>query len=128
MVADELWRACHAFNTSLPGWVVVLPRRHIEAIHELTDEEAAGLGPLIRSLSIALRTLTGCRKTYVVQFAEAEGFAHVHFHVVPRMDDFAEEQRGPNVFSMLGVPEEEQVPEAERDRIALAIRAELGKP
>lgn len=26
----------------------------------------------------------GSSKTYVALFAEAEGFAHVHFHVVPR--------------------------------------------
>ena len=104
---------------------MLLPRRHITALHELTSEEAEALGPLIRSLSIALEKVTGCQKTYVAQFAEAEGFAHVHFHLVPRMDDFTDEQRGPKIFSMLGVPEDQQVPEAERDRIALAIRSAL---
>src|SRR5215468_1590953 len=30
------WRAAHAFGTSLPGWLVVLPRRHVTALDQLT--------------------------------------------------------------------------------------------
>jgi diadenosine tetraphosphate (Ap4A) HIT family hydrolase len=102
--------------------------RHVVAIDELTDEEATELGPLLRWLSAALRIVTGCSKTYVVQFAEAKDFAHVHFHVVPRMPSFTDAQRGPGVFTFLGVPERDRVPTAEMDRIALAVRAELAKP
>jgi diadenosine tetraphosphate (Ap4A) HIT family hydrolase len=57
----------------------------VTALHELTAEEAAGLGPLLRGLSAALGRVVGCTKTYVMLFAEAEGFAHAHFHVVPRI-------------------------------------------
>jgi diadenosine tetraphosphate (Ap4A) HIT family hydrolase len=38
------WRVAHAFGTSLPGWLVVLPRRHVTALDQLTVGEAAGLG------------------------------------------------------------------------------------
>jgi diadenosine tetraphosphate (Ap4A) HIT family hydrolase len=79
------WRVAHAFGTSLPGWLVVLPRRHVTALVELTPSEAADLGPLLREVSSALCRVTGCEKTYVALFAEAEGFSHVHFHVIPAM-------------------------------------------
>ena len=84
IAVDEFWRVAHAFDSALPGWLVLLPRRHVTTIAGLTDAEAASLGPWQVRLSRALGAVTGCAKTYVAQFAEAEGFAHVHFHIVPR--------------------------------------------
>jgi diadenosine tetraphosphate (Ap4A) HIT family hydrolase len=72
------WRVAHAFGTAQPGWLVVLPRRHVLALDELSHAEAAALGPALRAVSAALREVTGCAKTYVALFAEAEGFGHVH--------------------------------------------------
>ncbi len=93
------------------------------SLDELSVEEIAGLGPLLRSLTTALRSVTGCTKTYVALFAEAEGYGHVHFHVVPRMETFTAEQRGPrSLNAFLGAAPDEAVPEAEMDRIALEIQ------
>lgn len=91
---DQYWRVAHSFNTAVPGWLVLLPRRHVTAVHDLTDAEAGALGVWQVGLSRALRGVTGCLKTYVVQFAESEGFAHVHFHIVPRMADLPAAHRG----------------------------------
>ncbi|WP_203716739.1 HIT family protein [Asanoa siamensis] len=123
---DGHWRVAHAFDTSLPGWLVLVPRRHVTSVAELTDAEAAGLGPWLVGLSRALRAVTGCAKTYVVQLAEKEGFAHVHFHVVPRMPDLPPERRGPGVFGFLGLPEDRRVSDERQDALALALRAALG--
>jgi len=123
-VSDH-WRVAHAFDTSLPGWLVVVPRRHALAMAELGDAEAAELGPLLVDLGRALAEVVGCVKTYVMQFAEAEGFGHVHLHVVPRAADLAPDLRGPRVFALLGVPEGERLPEADQDRLALEIRGAL---
>ncbi|WP_329040057.1 HIT family protein [Streptomyces sp. NBC_00178] len=123
---DRHWRVAHATGTSLPGWLVLLPRRHITAVHELTDAEAAGLGTWQVRLSRALRAVTGCAKTYVVQFAEAEGFAHVHFHIVPRAGDLPPEHLGAGVFALLRPPEGQRVTAGRADGVALALRAELG--
>ncbi|GAA2139505.1 HIT family protein [Actinomadura napierensis] len=122
---DEHWRVSHAFGTGTPGWLVLAPRRHVTAIAELTDAEAAALGTWQVKLSRALHAVTGCRKTYVAQFAEAEGFAHVHFHLVPRMEDLPADLRGPRVFALLGRPPEDDLSEARRDELALAIRGRL---
>jgi diadenosine tetraphosphate (Ap4A) HIT family hydrolase len=116
------WDLVHSYNTALPGWLVLVARRHIEAIDELTDDEAVELGRLIRQASIALREVTGCIKTYVVQFAEQADHPHVHFHVVPRMADQPQDRRSVRVFEYLGVPEEECVPEETMNEIAARIR------
>ncbi|MFJ7967283.1 HIT family protein [Streptomyces sp. NPDC096324] len=122
---DEYWRVAHAFNTVVPGWLVLLPRRHVAAVHDLTDAEASTLGMWQVKLSRALRETTGCAKTYVVQFAEAEGFAHVHFHIVPRKADLRPEHRGPGVFELLRRPAAEHVTNDRADEIARSLRARL---
>ncbi|MFF9980064.1 HIT family protein [Streptomyces erythrochromogenes] len=123
---DRHWRVAHALNSALPGWLVLLPRRHVVAVHDLTDAEASALGAWQVRLSRALRSVTGCTKTYVVQFAEAEGFAHVHFHIVPRTADLLPEHRGPGVFGLLRRPEQEWVTAEQADRMAHALRSRLG--
>jgi diadenosine tetraphosphate (Ap4A) HIT family hydrolase len=67
----EYWDLVHRYNTALPGWLVLVARRHVKAIDELTDEEAAELRLLLQRASAALREVVGCANTYVVQFAEA---------------------------------------------------------
>lgn len=111
------WRVATAFDASLPGWLVVVPRRHVEGLHELTADEARALGLLLRAVSTALVEVTGCLKTYVALFAEAEGFHHLHVHVVPRPDDLPEDRRGPRVFGYLGAGPA-AVSDPERDALA----------
>ena len=112
------WRVAHAFGTSLPGWLVLVPRRHTVALDDLTVDEAADLGPLLRAVSSALRDVVGCRKTYVALFAEAEGFQHIHFHIIPRQPGLEADLRGPRVFGLLGGDPARYVPEAVMDEIA----------
>ncbi len=103
------WDVAHSYDTALPGWLVLVARRHIVSLDELTDPEAVELGRLIRKTSLALKEVTGCLKTYVIQFAECAQHPHVHFHVVPRMADLPEDRRGTHVFCYLGVPDEQRV-------------------
>ncbi|MGO9823539.1 MAG: HIT family protein [Solirubrobacteraceae bacterium] len=117
---SDQWRVSHAWS-SLEGWLVVCPRRHVEAIDELNDDELGSIGGLLGALGSALRAVVGCEKTYVVLFAEQQGFAHLHFHVVPRMPWFTRQDRGPNVFRFLRASEDEQVPAARRDELAAQI-------
>ena len=125
IAADAYWRVAHDFNSSLRGWLVLVPRRHVTSIAELTDAEAAVLGGWQVRLSRALGEVTGCVKTYVMQFAEQESFAHVHFHLVPRMPDLPTERRGPAVFRYLDSVEGERLSDVQRDRVAIAVRAAL---
>jgi diadenosine tetraphosphate (Ap4A) HIT family hydrolase len=119
---DAVWRVALAFNSSLAGWSVVIPTRHVESLDELTDGESASLGVLLRDLTGALKAVTGCEKTYVMLLAEMPGFNHLHFHVVPRMDDLPRERTGTAIFAYL---KEDPLSDDALDEIALRIRAEL---
>ncbi|MEZ4644361.1 MAG: HIT domain-containing protein [Chloroflexota bacterium] len=117
------WDVVHSFNSALPGWLVLVLRRHVEAVADLTEEEAGALGILLRQLSIALRETTGCAKTYVIQFAETAEHPHVHVHVVPRMVDLPADYRGVNIFAYLRATADEAVSEAVMNDLARRIRA-----
>jgi len=125
VVHTEHWRVAHAFNSTLPGWLVLLPTRHVTSFTQLTAEAAEELGGLVIRLSAALETVTGCVKTYLMQFSEAEGFSHLHLHLVPRMPNHPENARGPKVFAYLADDQARWLPTTERDHIALAVRAAL---
>jgi diadenosine tetraphosphate (Ap4A) HIT family hydrolase len=120
------WLVAHAFNSALPGWLVVLPLRHVESFHELSDQESQTLGSLLTRASAALIQVVGCAKTYAVMFAEAPGFHHLHVHVIPRASDLPENMRGARIFDYLHRPEAEWVSQPERERLALALRRAAG--
>jgi diadenosine tetraphosphate (Ap4A) HIT family hydrolase len=125
VVHTSYWRVAHAFNSTLPGWLVLVPTRHIASFTELAPEAADELGGLVRRLGTALETVTGCLKTYLMQFSEAEGFSHLHLHLVPRLPDHPEDALGPRVFAYMTDDQDRWLPETERDTIALAVRAAL---
>jgi len=116
------WDVVHAYNAALPGWLVLVLRRHIEALDELTPAEARELGALIRAVSVALKAVVGCQKTYIMQFAEAAEHPHVHVHIVPRMPNLPDDRRGPKSIAYLGVPAAERVSEAVMTDLAVRIR------
>lgn len=127
MHVGEAWQVEHAYPTRLAGWLVVVLRRHREALHELDPAEFAELGPVLEATCRALREVVGCEKEYVACYAEIEGFRHVHFHVVPVAADMPEELRGGRSFAYLKVSEHEAVPRAQVaalcERLAQAYRS-----
>ena len=125
ILRSDGWDVVHAYDTSLLGWIVLVPLRHIRSVDELTGEEAGKLGELIRDVSAFLKEETGCVKTYVMQYAEHPEHPHVHFHVVPRMADLPDQHKGPGVFSYLGV-EGERLSDTAMSELALRMRAGFG--
>ena len=118
----QFWDIAHCNAATIPGWLVLVARRHIEAIDELKQDEALELGVLLQQVSMALKQVVKCTKTYVVQFAEAEGHHHVHFHVIPRMANLPEESRGIKIFEYLGGSGEERVSEERMNEIAEKVQ------
>jgi diadenosine tetraphosphate (Ap4A) HIT family hydrolase len=125
IAVDEHWRVAHAVRCALPGWLVLLPRRHVLTVAELTDAEATGLGTWQVRLSRALHAVTGCAKTYVVQFAEAARFSHVHFHLIPRMADLPADRRGPKIFEFLTQPADHAVTRGQMNALAADLAQHL---
>lgn len=65
--------------------------------------------------------MVGSSKTYVALFAEAEGFALAHFHVVPRHLDLDPGLRAPRIFGLLGEEVAGDVPSEVMDQLAVSI-------
>lgn len=122
IVRTPHWDVVHAFGTRLPGWLVLVLRRHAAAVAELTGEESAELGPLTVAASCALGDVVGCAKTYIAQFAEHPNHPHVHVHVVPRSPDLQPECVGPRIFDLMGGDPESWVPESTMVGVADALR------
>jgi diadenosine tetraphosphate (Ap4A) HIT family hydrolase len=61
VVHTDHWRVAHAFNSTLPGWLVLLPTRHVTSFTGLTPEAAGELGGLVSRLSTATCTSTWCQ-------------------------------------------------------------------
>ena len=72
------WLVEHAYPVSLLAWLVIVLKRHAEALDELTEEEARELGLLQRRVALALRDDSNCAKEYSTCFGEAPRIAHPH--------------------------------------------------
>jgi len=97
------WQVEHAYPSKLVGWLVIVLRRHAIALHELTEEEFAEFGSILGLTVRAVHGALGAAKEYAACYAEARGFEHIHFHVVPRAHDLPEELRGAESFELLRV-------------------------
>jgi diadenosine tetraphosphate (Ap4A) HIT family hydrolase len=97
------WQVEHAYPSKMVGWLVIVLRRHAIALHELSSEEFMELGTVLELTVRALHEKLGSAKEYAACYAEAKGFEHIHFHVVPRAHDMPEELLGAGSFELLRV-------------------------
>ena len=120
------WLVDHAYPTSLPGWLVIVLKRHAEALHELSQDEFAELATIQHRLAQVMHHDAAIEKEYTMCFAESSGFQHIHVHFVAKPRDLPAELKGPQVFRALQVDEAHAVPpeqiraycEAFRERFA----------
>lgn len=104
------WRLEHAYPTALKGWLVIVLKRHVEALHELAAEEFAELGAIQARATKLLFEVLDCEKEYVMCLAEGEGFHHIHVHIVPKPRDLPPELKATRIFALLKVTADEAVP------------------
>ena len=126
------WLVEHAYPAALLGWMVIVLKRHVAALHELSDVEFQELGRIQPALVAELSGTLRSEKEYVACFAEGEHFRHIHFHVVAVPKGIPSAMRGARSFQFLQINEDEAVkPQDVRDlcdalRRRLAVR--LGSP
>jgi diadenosine tetraphosphate (Ap4A) HIT family hydrolase len=104
------WFVEHANPVKAIGWLVIVMKRHAEALHQLTPEEFAELGHIQGRLVTLLHEELNCEKEYVSCYAEKEHFHHIHFHVFAKPFGLPDELRGGGSFALLKVSPEEAVP------------------
>lgn len=119
----KFWMVEHAYPVKREGWIVIVLKRHSEALHELSVEEFAELGELLSLTTHFLSKELHNQKEYISCFGEAEGFAHIHFHVFAKPADLPEELKGGESFNLLKVSREEAVPPNEIVAFCELLRA-----
>ncbi len=97
------WQVEHAYPSKMVGWLVIVLRRHAIALHELSRDEFTELGTVLELAVRILHEKLGSAKEYAACYAEAKGFEHIHFHVVPVAHDMPEELMGAGSFELLRV-------------------------
>ena len=105
----QYWLVEHAYPVKTIGWLVIVLKRHAEALHELTTEEFTELAQIQSKLIRFLYEELHREKEYVSCYAEQEHFHHIHFHVFAKPPDLPDELKGGKSFALLKVIPEEAV-------------------
>ena len=62
--ADELWTVNHILVPApILGWLILQPRRHVEALHELTTDEQRRMAQLMAHVDSTVRYILAPSKT-----------------------------------------------------------------
>jgi diadenosine tetraphosphate (Ap4A) HIT family hydrolase len=78
------WLVEHCVGPLGLGTLVVKPERHVTAVADLSADEAADLGPLLRQASQVAGQLVGAEQVYNCLWSHAGGVpAHIHYVVQP---------------------------------------------
>jgi len=86
---DENWMVCHAPGKLGPlGTLFIESKRHFLDYSEMTPEESASLGNVLKKVYHALRHHTDAERIY--QLSTMEGQPHLHMWLVTRGKDVAE--------------------------------------
>lgn len=94
------WVVEHCIGPLGLGTLIVKPERHVTSVADLSEDEAAELGPLLRRATQVARQLVGADQVYNCLWSHAGGEpVHIHYVVQPvtkdQMSDFA--AHGPNL-------------------------------
>ena len=109
----EYWLVEHAYPVKKIGWLVIVLKRHAEALHELSADEFAELAHIQAKLARFLYEELHCEKEYISCYAETEHFYHIHFHIFAKPPDFPDELKGGKSFVLLKATPAEAVPPRE---------------
>ncbi|GAA1213380.1 hypothetical protein [Rhodoglobus aureus] len=123
-IGESWFVSIPAGDAPLTGWITLATREHRETLDELSADEAASLGPLLRSLTSAIRAETGAERTYAANWAE--GTRHVHFHIVPRLAGLEPSRLGAAVFA-LASDDILHPPIAEQERLLASLVAAVAR-
>jgi diadenosine tetraphosphate (Ap4A) HIT family hydrolase len=123
---NDLWHVRPSSSPAgVPGWMLLMTRRHAPSPAQFDDAEAASLGPTLRHLSRALLDVTGALRIYLAAMGESS--PHFHCHLVPRYASMPKEAKAFAVFDLQRAAAAGEIPvdAAETARIAEAYRRSL---
>jgi diadenosine tetraphosphate (Ap4A) HIT family hydrolase len=78
------WLVEHCLGPLGVGTLILKPERHVTAVADLTEAEAASLGPLLRKASQVAGLLVGADQVYNCLWSHAGGVpGHIHYVIQP---------------------------------------------
>ena len=80
---NELWHVRAADDPcGVPGWMMLITRRHVPGPASFDDREASSFGPTLRHLQRVLLEVTDALRIYTAAMGESS--PQFHAHMVPR--------------------------------------------
>ncbi|HTJ46007.1 MAG TPA: HIT domain-containing protein [Kofleriaceae bacterium] len=95
---DDLWHVRHAEPAGVPGWMLLITKRHVGGPAHFDDGEARAFGPALRHFERVLEQVTGALRIYTA--AMGESHPHFHAHMVPRYATMPREAKAWSVFDL----------------------------
>lgn len=84
VLQTELWALEHCIGSLGVGTLILKPLRHCIGLWDLTDAEAAELGPLTRTAVSAIKSLTDADQVFSNLWSFSGGEAgHIHYVLQP---------------------------------------------
>jgi diadenosine tetraphosphate (Ap4A) HIT family hydrolase len=123
---DDLWHVRHLGSPhGLPGWMLLIAKRHVGGPAHFDDAETESFGPVLRHLEKKLEEVTGALRIYTAALGESS--PHFHCHMLPRYKDMPNGVKAWGAFDLERAARagEVKVDVAEVERISEAYRAAL---
>ena len=95
---DDLWIVRPASPPGVPGWMMMITRRHVGGPAHFDDREARAFGPALRHFERVLERVTGALRIYTAALGESH--PHFHAHMVPRYAAMPRDARAWSVFDL----------------------------
>jgi len=95
---DDLWCVRHAEPAGVPGWMLLISKRHVAGLAHFDDREAAAIGPALRHFERVLEQVTGALRIYTAAMGESS--PHFHAHMVPRYATMPRDAKAWSVFDL----------------------------
>ncbi|SEG94225.1 histidine triad (HIT) family protein [Nonomuraea solani] len=69
---------------TVPGYVLVCPKRHVEhAVRDLDEDDYLALMRVVRKVALAVEAVVPSERTYLLSLGSRQGNSHLHWHVAP---------------------------------------------
>src|SRR4029079_1573563 len=88
----------HAAPAGVPGWMLLITKRHVGGPAHFDDREARSFGPALRHFERVLERVTGALRIYTA--AMGESHPHFHAHMVPRYAAMPRDAKAWSVFDL----------------------------
>mmetsp|Transcript_15129 Transcript_15129/g.20879 ORF Transcript_15129/g.20879 Transcript_15129/m.20879 type:complete len:154 (-) Transcript_15129:155-616(-) len=106
---DDLWIVVHTGDpVGVIGWLQLIGKRHFQGPADMTDIEAANVGPMLRHCEAIIKQISGAPNVFTA--ALGASYPHFHCHMVPIIPGSIKEVNGGpwDAFVQPKIPDEDE--------------------